>query len=131
MPLLLEPPIPSRVPDPPSDAAVMAARRLLESVARSAEGADLRSQALVELMALEVTCGNELAFERLRHELAQCILPAPIATLFQARVAWGLIRFGRAVAARRSARGAAETAVGESLREWLLEFDRRLDRPSR
>jgi len=131
MPLLLELPIPERLPDPPSAAALASARSLLESLARSAEGADLRSQALVELMALEVTCGDELAFERLRHELAATTLPGPVATLFHARVAWGLVRFGRAVAARRSARGASDAATGESLREWLLEFDRRLDRPPR
>ena len=110
----------------PDEATVAAERALLTSVARTAEAAELRAQALVELMALEATCGDELAFERLRHELADTPLPAPIATIFRTRVAWGLARFGRLEAARRWARSAARGAEGATLRDWLVEFDRLL-----
>jgi hypothetical protein len=124
---LLELPLPTLHDDElPDEATVAAERALLASVARTAEAAELRIQALVELMALEAGCGDELAFERLRHELADTPLPAPIATLFQARVAWGLARFGRVEAARRWARSAARGAQGAPLRDWLVEFDRRL-----
>lgn len=126
MPSLLELPLPSDHLDVPSSAAA-AERALLESLARSAEGADLRAQALVELMALEVACGDELAFERLRHELAQTSLPAAVTTLFHARVACGLARFGRVAAARRWVSGAARIADRAALSAWLLELDRRLD----
>jgi len=124
---LLELPLPALHGDDQPDAATVAAERaLLASVARTAEASELRIQALVELMALEATCGDELAFERLRHELSDTPLPAPIATLFRARVAWGLARFGRLDAARRWARSAARGAEGASLRDWLVEFDRLL-----
>ncbi|HET7040551.1 MAG TPA: hypothetical protein VFI13_00970 [Gemmatimonadales bacterium] len=102
-----------------------AERALLGSLARTAEREDVRAQALVELMALEGACGDELAFERLRHELAALPLPAAVATLFRARVAWGLARFGRSAAARRWERGAARDADADQVRAWLLEFDRR------
>ena len=124
---LLELPLPALLLDAPSPAAAAAARALLGSLARSAEGADLRSQALVELMALEVACGDELAFERIRHELALTTLPPAGAVRFRARVACGLARFGRAAAARRWVRGAALGAEGAALGDWLLELDRRLD----
>jgi hypothetical protein len=124
---LLELPLPAlHAADTPDEATVAAERALLTSVARTAEAAELRAQALVELMALEATCGDELAFERLRHELADTPLPAPIATIFRTRVAWGLARFGRLEAARRWARSAARGAEGTTLRDWLVEFDRLL-----
>ena len=128
MPALLDLPLPALVPDEiPSPALAAAERLLLESLARNGDGPELRSQALVELMALEVTCGNELSFERLRHELAGLELTAPVETLYRARVAWGLARFGRSGAAYRWVQNAWRGAQGNELREWLLEFDRLLD----
>gem|GEM_PF-6336512 len=129
---LLELPLPVlHATDASDEATVAAERALLTSVARTAEAAELRSQALVELMALEATCGDELAFERLRHELADTPLPPPIATIFRTRVAWGLARFGRLEAARRWARSAARGAEGATLRDWLVEFDRLLPHDGR
>jgi hypothetical protein len=127
MPAFLEIPVPPAACDALPPAAAAAERALLESLARHGEGEDLRAQALVELMALEVSCGDELAFERIRHELAAAPLSAAVTSLFRARVAWGLARFGRAAAARRWVRGAATGADGDTIRSWLLEFDRRLD----
>jgi len=127
MTALLELPLPTFAADAPLDDIVVAAERaLLDSIARTAESAEVRAQALVELMALEVVCGDELAFERLRHELVETPLAPAIATLFRARVAWGLARFGRIEAARKWIRSAARGAQGETLRDWLLEFDRLL-----
>lgn len=132
MPALLDLPLPALVPDETPGAALAAAERvLLESLARTADGAELRSQALVELMALEVTCGDELSFERLRHELAGLELTPPVETLYRARVAWGLARFGRSGAARRWIEDVWRGAQGNQLREWLLELDRLLDRDGR
>lgn len=118
------------LPSPPetlSPAAAAGERALLESLARNGEGEDLRAQALVELMALEAACGDELAFERIRHELGAVVLPAGVGALFRARVAYGLARFGRAAAARRWVRAPAPGVDGETVRTWLLELDRRLD----
>ncbi len=127
MTALLELPLPTPAPDAsPDDIVVAAERALLGSVARTAEDPEVRAQALVELMALEASCGDELAFERLRHELADTPLAPAVATLFRARVAWGLARFGRVEAARRWVRSASRGVQGESLRDWLLEFDRLL-----
>lgn len=127
MPAHLEvPPLPSP-PRTLSPAAAAGERALLESLARSGEGEDLRAQALVELMALEVACGDELAFERIRHELGAIALPAAVRALFRARVACGLARFGRAAAAERWVRGNGPGVDGATVRAWLIEFDRRLD----
>jgi len=126
-PALLDLPTPSLDADEAPTAAVAAAERaMLSSIARTADGAELRAQALVELMALEASCGDELAFERLRHELVATELAPPVEALFRARVAWGLARFGRIDAARRWTRFAARSAHGADLRDWLLELDRLL-----
>lgn len=74
---------------------------MLVQLARSGESRELRWQALIDLMALEAACGDELAFERLRHELSTGELPGPLATLFRVQVTWGLVRFERLAAARR------------------------------
>ena len=98
-------PIASLVRDETSSSAAVAAERaVLDSLARTGVGAEVRTQALVELMSLEAVCGDELAFERLRHELIDLELPEPLATLYRVQVTWGLVRFGRLAAARRSAR---------------------------
>lgn len=131
MPSLLDLPLPAPARAQPRSAEVAVERALLEALARTADGADLRSQALVELMALEVTCGDELAFERLRHELEARALPAAVEVLFRARVAFGLARFGRVAAARRWIDGAARGADTETVSAWLLELDRRLDHAGR
>jgi phosphotransferase system HPr-like phosphotransfer protein len=110
----------------PTPAVAEAERALLSSIARTADGPELRAQALVELMALEASCGDELAFERLRHELVATELAPAVEALFRARVAWGLARFGRLEAARRWARIAALSSDGADLRDWLLELDRLL-----
>jgi len=124
---LLDLSLPSLDIDEAPTAAVAAAERaLLSSIARTADGPELRAQALVELMALEASCGDELAFERLRHELVATELAPPVEALFRARVAWGLARFGRLEAARRWARIAALSSDGADLRDWLLELDRLL-----
>jgi hypothetical protein len=125
-PALLDPPLPSLDVDGTPTALVAAERAMLSSIARTADGAELRAQALVELMALEASCGDELAFERLRHELLATDLAPPVEALFRARVAWGLARFGRLDAARRWARIAARSSHGPDLRDWLLELDRLL-----
>lgn len=127
MPAFLEIPVSPAASDALPPAAATAERALLESLARHGDGEDLRAQALVELMALEVSCGDELAFERIRHELTAAPLPAAVASLFRARVACGLVRFGRAAAAQRWVRGAGPEADGDTVRSWLLEFDRRVD----
>lgn len=102
MTALLELPLPSVVRDETLSAAAVAAERaVLEHLARAGEGAEVRAQAMVELMALEATCGDELAFERIRQELLSLDLPAAVATLYRVQVAWGLVRFGRVGAARR------------------------------
>lgn len=110
----------------PTPAVAAAERALLSSIARTADGAAVRAQALVELMALEASCGDELSFERLRHELVDTELAPPVEALFRARVAWGLARFGRIDAARRWARIAARSAEEADLREWLIALDRLL-----
>lgn len=126
-PALLDLPLPSLDVDETLTPAVAAAERaMLSSIARTADGAELRAQALVELMALEASCGDELAFERLRHELVATDLAPPVEALFRARVAWGLARFGRLEAARRWVRIAARSSRGADLRDWLLELDRLL-----
>jgi len=127
MPAPLEVPLLPSAPETLSPAAAAAERALLESLARSGEGEDLRAQALVELMALEAACGDELAFERIRHELGAIVLPTAVGVLFRARVACGLVHFGRAAAARRWVRGTGPGIDGAAVRAWLLEFDRRLD----
>lgn len=128
MPALLDLPQLSAPAESHAPAGDLATERaLLESLARSAERPAFRLQALVELMALEAAAGNEVAFTRIRHELAETPLPAPVATLYQARSAWGLARFGRFAAASRWARGALLDADTAQVREWLLELDRELD----
>jgi hypothetical protein len=132
MPALLDLPLPSAPAETrPAEGDLATERALLEALARTAERPAFRLQALVELMALEAAAGNEVAFTRIRHELAESPLPAPVATLYQARTAWGLARFGRYSAASRAARGALLDADTAQVREWLLELDRELDRSPR
>ena len=102
-------------------------RAALERLARSAATRELRLQALVELMAVEIAAGDELGFERLRHELTAIPLPPAIATLFQARVSWGLAAFGRTAAAARARRTVEAERDADAVRAWLLELDRLLD----
>lgn len=106
-------------------------RAALESLARCAATRELRVQALVELMALEIAAGDELGFERLRQELAAIPLPSAIATLFHTRVSWGLARFGRPAAAARARRTVETGGDAGEVRAWLLELDRQLDHTSR
>ena len=102
MPALLERPLPSLVQDETlTPAAVASERAALEHRARTGRTAEARTEALVGLMALEAACGDELAFERLRHELAGRDLAPGVATLYRVQVTWGLVRFGRIGAARR------------------------------
>ncbi len=102
MSALLDHPLPALVPDetllPPAAAAE---RVLLERLARTGDRVEVRTHALVDLMALEAVCGDELAFERIRHELLGLELPATVVTPFRVQVTWGLVRFGRLAAARR------------------------------
>lgn len=105
MTALLELPLPSVVQDETlTPAAVASERAMLEHVARSGRTAEARTEALVGLMALEAACGDELAFERLRHELLDRELAPSVAALYRVQVTWGLVRFGRVGAARRWAR---------------------------
>ncbi len=102
MSALLELPLPSVVQDETlTPAAVASERAMLEHQARTGRTAEVRVEALVGLMALEASCGDELAFERLRHELVGRELTPAVATLYRVQVAWGLVRFGRLGAARR------------------------------
>jgi voltage-gated potassium channel Kch len=102
MSALLELPLPSVVQDETlTFAAVASERAALEHLARTGTGADVRAEALVGLMALEAAVGDELSFERLRHELLGRELSPSVATLYRVQVAWGLVRFGRVGAARR------------------------------
>ena len=107
MPALLDLPLPSVVQDETlTPAAVAAERAALEHLVRTGDGAEVRTEALVGLMALEAAVGDELAFERFRHELLDRDLSPAVARLFKAQVAWGLVRFGRLGAARRWVRAA-------------------------
>lgn len=102
MSALLDHPRPALVQDETlSPQAAAVERVLLERLARTGDRLEVRAQALVDLMALEATCGDELAFLRIRHELFACDLPAAVATPFRVQVTWGLVRFGRIAAARR------------------------------
>ena len=102
MSALLELPLPSLVQDETlTPAAAALEREALERLARTGQGADVRTEALVGLMALEAALGDELAFERLRQELGDRELSPAVMTLYRAQVAWGLVRFGRLGAARR------------------------------
>ena len=102
MSALLELPLPSVVQDETLTSAAVASERMeLERIARTAPTSEGRAEAMVGLMALEAACGDELAFERLRHELVERDLAPSVATLYRVQVAWGLVRFGRVGAARR------------------------------
>lgn len=102
MSALLELPLPSVVQDETlTPAAVASERAALEHLARTATGTEARAEALVGLMALEAAVGDELAFERLRHELQGRELAPAVAMVYRVQVAWGLVRFGRVGAARR------------------------------
>lgn len=104
---------------------------LLESLAATAETPEVRAQAMVELMALAIGRGDELAFARLRRELATGVLPPAIATLFRARVAWGLVAFGHAEAAERWLQRTKAPRSADLVEAWLVEFDRRVGLPIR
>lgn len=106
MPALLDLPLPALVHDETlSPQAAAVERAVLESLARTGARVEVRAQALVDLMALEAACGDELAFERIRHELLALDLPAVVVPAFRVQVTWGLVRFGRLAAARRWAAG--------------------------
>lgn len=102
MTALLDHPLPSFVQDETlSRHAAAVERAVLESLARTGARLEVRTQALVDLMALEAACGDELAFLRIRHELFGLDLPPAVVTPFRVQVTWGLVRFGRLAAARR------------------------------
>ena len=88
----------------------------------------VRLNAQLELMALEATTGNRLAFERLRQnaEAHSAAMTPSMAVDYRYKVGDGLRRFGQTERCRSWWEDARVLAEGEGLNQWYFKLDRAL-----
>jgi tetratricopeptide (TPR) repeat protein len=106
--------------------AYEAARTAFEIVASSKTSFLVRTNALLELMELESTAGNRMAFERRRSAVEQArerMPPSMLADLhFKAGVGWA--RFGQISRARDMLTAGLRVSETHRLNAWYFRFER-------
>jgi tetratricopeptide (TPR) repeat protein len=104
------------------------ARMALEIVVGSDSSYLVRLNALLELMQVESTLGNRVAFERYRNQAKQLgdRMTPSMAVDFRYKLAIGFARFGQRERAREAAREALALAEQHKLNEWYFRLERTL-----
>jgi tetratricopeptide (TPR) repeat protein len=102
------------------------ARVALEIVAGSKSGFLVRTNALIELMNIETSVGNRLAFER-RRVGAQAVrdrMPPSMNADYLYKLGVGLARFGQISRAREALSAGMALAEAQQLNTWYFRFER-------
>jgi tetratricopeptide (TPR) repeat protein len=105
--------------------ALEAARLAFQIVSESTASVEVRANAILELMDLESSVGNRLAFERYRGaaEDYRGRMSPRMSVDYQYKLAVGLTRFGQAVRARSSFKSALELAERHKLNDWYFKIE--------
>lgn len=105
-----------------------AARLAFEIVINSKTNHILRTNALLELMDLESTIGNRVAFERCRAaaETDRERMPPSMATDFLYKIGIGMARFGQLRRATEALRAAIKIAETHALNAWYFKIEKAL-----
>lgn len=109
--------------------AYEAARTAFEIVIRSNTSFLVRTNALLEVMDLEASVGNQMAFERRRaqaKELGDRMTPS-MAADFHYKAALGLARFGRLRRARTILQAGLDLAEAHHLNAWYFKLEHALN----
>ena len=104
------------------------ARLAFEIVLASDTSFVVRTNAVLELMELESSVGNRMAFERLRAEadkLSERMPPSMLAD-FHFKAGVGLARFGQSGRARALLNAGFQISETHQLNAWYFKFDRML-----
>jgi tetratricopeptide (TPR) repeat protein len=106
-----------------------AARLAFEIVIGSKTSFLVRANALLELMDLESTIGNRVAFERCRVGINQATerLSPSMATDYQFKLGTGLARFGQIGRARDALKTGLALAEKHRLNAWYFKIEQALD----
>lgn len=109
--------------------AMEQARLALQIVANAKTDFRLQANATIELMDLESTAGDRLAFERHRATADSCRdRMSPSMTVdYQFKTGIGLARFGMSDRARKSLTIALDTAETHGLNAWYFRIEHALD----
>lgn len=105
-----------------------AARTAFDIVLKSKTSFLVRANALLELMDMESSCGNRMAFERRRTEadrLRQRMPPSMVAD-FYAKAGVGLARFGQVARGRELLRAGQQASELHELNAWYFRFEQML-----
>jgi hypothetical protein len=102
------------------------ARLAFELVVASNTSFLVRTNALLELMALESLVGNQVAFERRRvqAEDSRDRMPPSMAADFHFKAGLGLAQFGRVARAKAVLGQGRELAEAHQLNAWYFKFER-------
>jgi tetratricopeptide (TPR) repeat protein len=106
--------------------ATAAAQQAFAIVLRSRSSFVVRQNAQLELMDLESSLGNRVAFERRRQEIDDSAdrMPPSMGIDFQFKLGVGFARFGQMGRARRALGEAQRLAEAHALNEWYFRVDR-------
>lgn len=103
-----------------------AARQCFDMVLASEPSLIIRANTYIELMEMESSMGNRLAFERYRQEARsfEDRMPPSMAIDYRYRIGIGFARFGKETKARAILREALGLAEASKLNEWYFRIDR-------
>ncbi len=107
---------------------VDSARRAFEIVIASKTSFAVRTNAMLELMEMESSAGNRMAFERRRAEAEQLRerMPPSMMADFHFKAGVGLARFGQMGRARVLLQAGLALSETHKLNAWYFRFDRML-----
>ena len=110
------------------DAARLAFQIVIDSDAKLLD----RANAALELMDLESSVGNRVAFERCRSSVSEIRdrLPPSATTDYQFKLGTGLARFGQTVRAREALEQALALAEQHRLNTWYFKIEKALEQLS-
>ncbi|MEP6571073.1 MAG: hypothetical protein ABJD11_00190 [Gemmatimonadota bacterium] len=106
--------------------ATAAAQQAFAIVLKSRSSFAVRQNAQLELMDIESSQGNRVAFERRRQEVENAAdrMPPSMAVDYHYKLGIGFARFGQMARARRSLADALRLAEAHALNEWYFRVER-------
>jgi hypothetical protein len=104
------------------------ARLAFEIVIASNASFVVRTNAMLELMAMEASTGNRMAFQRRRAELEELTerMPPSMRADFHFKAGVGLARFGQEARARTLLKAGMALSESHRLNTWYFRFDQAL-----
>jgi hypothetical protein len=106
--------------------AYEAGRLALDIVVASKTSFQVRTNALLELMELESTVGDRLAFERWRAEAGEALerMPPSMLADYHFKLGVGLARFGQFTRARSVLTAGLQLSEVHRINTWYFRFER-------